>query len=328
MERRYVSTTSRAFAMSETPLVSVVVNFLDEERFLAEAVESVRAQTYPHWELLLCDDGSTDRSSEIARAFAGAYPERVRYLEAEGHANIGKSAIRNLGIEHSRGELIAFLDGDDIWLPHKLERQIALLREQPHAGMIYGDTLIWFSWTGDPSDAARDVPTETGFDTDVLVSPPTLLVRYLEDEEAYPCMCSVLVRREVVADVGAFEHEYREGSQDMVFHSKVFLRAPVYVSRECWSRYRQHPNSFWARMRQQGSYAGEGHLHATRHRYLTWLEGYLGSNRIDAPEVRRALDTALWPYRHPHLHRIRQRLSPRWQRMRGRIAKLTGRSAS
>ncbi|MDF2771737.1 MAG: glycosyl transferase family 2 [Geminicoccaceae bacterium] len=320
-----MSAAARVYAMSETPLVSVVVNFLNEERFLAEAVETVLAQTYPHWELLLCDDGSTDGSSEIARAYARTYPGRVRYVEAEGHANIGKSAIRNLGIAHSGGELIAFLDADDVWLPHKLERQLAILREQPRAGMIYGDTLIWFSWTGDPADAARDVPTETGFSTDVLVSPPRLLVRYLQDEEAYPCMCSVLVRREVVNEVGAFESDYRAGSQDMVFHAKVFLHAPVYVSRECWSRYRQHSNSFWARMRQEGHYAGEGRPHATRHRYLNWLAGYLDHQRIDAPDVRRALDAALWPYRHPHLYRIRRRLTPPWDRMRGEIARLTGR---
>lgn len=319
-------TAPRTYAMSPRPLVSVVVNFLDEERFIAEAVDSVLAQTYSHWELLLCDDGSMDGSTEIARAYAGRDPGRVRYLEAEGHANVGKSAIRNLGIAHARGELVAFLDADDVWLPNKLERQLTILRGQPRAAMIYGDTMIWFSWTGDPADAGRDFPTEAGFSTDVLVQPPALLVRYLEDEEVYPCMCSVLVRREVFDDVGAFESEYREGSQDMVFHTKVFLHAPVYVASECWSRYRQHPGSFWARMRQQGLYAGQGRPHATRLRYLQWLQGYLERQRIEAPDVWRALERALWPYRHPHLYRIHQRLAPPWRRIRGQITSLTRRS--
>ena len=309
--------------MSETPLVSTVVIFLNEERFLGEAVESVLAQTYPHWELLLCDDGSTDRSSEIASEYARRYPGRIRYLDHPGHENRGLSAARTLGVEHSRGELIAFLDGDDVWLPHKLERQVEILREQPHAGMIYGDTMFWFSWTGDSADAARDVPTETGFDIDVLVLPPTLLVRYLEDEEAYPCVCSVLVRRQVIDEVGGLESEYRGGSQDMVFNTKVFLHAPVYVSRECWALYRQHPNSFWARMRQQGLYADDGRPHATRHKYLDWVEGYLDRKRIDCPDVRRALDRALWPYRHPRLYEIRRRVGPQWHRVRSNIARLT-----
>ena len=88
--------------MTSSPEVSVTIIFLDEERFLAEAVESVLAQSYTNWELLLVDDGSTDRSTEIARGYALANPDRIRYLEHPGHANRGMSASRNLGVRSAR----------------------------------------------------------------------------------------------------------------------------------------------------------------------------------------------------------------------------------
>ena len=123
-----------------TPRVSVVMIFLDEERFLAEAIESVRAQTFTDWELLLVDDGSSDGSSAIARGYAEREGDRIRYLEHPGHENRGMSASRNLGIRHARGDLVALLDADDVWLQHKLSRQVALLDANPDAEMIYGAT--------------------------------------------------------------------------------------------------------------------------------------------------------------------------------------------
>ena len=93
--------------MTERGLVSVVVIFLDAERFLEEAVGSVLAQTFDHWELLLVDDGSTDGSTAIARRYARTHPGRIRYLEHDGHRTLGMSASRNLGLFHGRGHYIA-----------------------------------------------------------------------------------------------------------------------------------------------------------------------------------------------------------------------------
>src|SRR5215208_3477198 len=120
---------------NEAPRVSVITIFFNAEEFFAEAIESVLAQSYSDWELLLVDDGSTDRSTEIAQSYASLYPQRVRYLELAGHQNRGMSASRNLGISSARGALIAFLDADDIWLPYKLDEQVAILSSQPEAAM-------------------------------------------------------------------------------------------------------------------------------------------------------------------------------------------------
>jgi len=124
--------------VSAPPLVSVVAIFLNGERFLDEAIQSVIAQSYPHWELLLVDDGSTDGSSALARAWAEREPHRVRYLEHPGHRNHGMSASRNLGLHHARGEYLALLDADDVWLPGKLARQVEILQAHPGVGLLFG----------------------------------------------------------------------------------------------------------------------------------------------------------------------------------------------
>ena len=108
-------------------LVSVIIPFYNTpEQFIREAIESVFAQTFGHWELFLVDDGSTGECTEIAKNHADDYPERVTYFKHPGHQNRGASVTRNLGIEHAKGEYLAFLDADDVWFPQKLEQQSIL----------------------------------------------------------------------------------------------------------------------------------------------------------------------------------------------------------
>src|SRR5919109_4752706 len=96
--------------MIDMPLVSIIIPFLNAEKFIQEAIESVFAQTYDNWELFMVDDGSTDASTEIARGYAQQNPEKVRYLEHLGHQNRGISASRNLGLSHAKGQYVAMLD--------------------------------------------------------------------------------------------------------------------------------------------------------------------------------------------------------------------------
>ncbi|MBS1811265.1 MAG: glycosyltransferase [Acidobacteria bacterium] len=112
------------------PEVSVVIPTYNSASYLIEAVESVLAQTYQDFEVLVIDDGSTDETEQIMRR----YQAPVRYIRQQ---NGGVSVARNRGIAESRGRYVAFLDADDIWLPHKLARQIAALRQQPHDQVCY-----------------------------------------------------------------------------------------------------------------------------------------------------------------------------------------------
>lgn len=291
--------------MKKSPLVSGIIIFLNGEKFLKEAIESVFSQTYSDWELLLIDDGSTDGSTEIAKQYAQKKPEKVRYLDHSGHQNLGMSATRNLGIRHAKGEYVAFLDADDIWLPNKLRDQVSLLEEHPEVAMLYGRTMYWYSWSKENKPFVSDKLTrEPGIQVDCVVPPPIPLLLHLRNEAIYPCTCSIIVRRQVFEKKGLFEEEFRDANEDMVFHSKLFLREPVYISSECWDYYRQHSDSYWAQARQKGLFNDQGQLYPARLTYLNWLTAYLKEKNIQNEEVNQALNFALWPYHHPVLYKI------------------------
>ncbi len=265
------------------PEVSVVIIFLNADRFLQEAVDSVFAQTHRDWELLLVDDGSTDDSSGIAQQIAERYPERVRYLEHPDHANRGRSAARNLGIHHARGQFVAFLDADDVWLPYKLERQLALMRSRSGVGMVYGTTQLWYSWTGDPLDAGRDLTPDLGVALGVPLEGSVFLASMLQRQALSPCTCSMLLRREVVQAVGGFEAAFRGMYDEQAFVAKVCLATPILASGECWDRYRQHPGSYDSIAKATGEHG------SARRFFLEWLKAYLLAHGIDDRLVWEAL---------------------------------------
>ena len=285
--------------------MSVITIFLDEERFLVEAVESVLAQTSPHWELLLCDDGSTDRSSEISRDYARRHPDRIHYLEHPGHENRGMSATRNLGLAHARGEFVAFLDGDDVWLPDKLARQVELLDRNPGAAMVYGPSVLWHGWSGDPADTARDVLRQLGVRPDRMYRGQTILGRTLRGLGEPPTTCGALIRREAVDRVGGFENAFRGLHEDQAFFSKLFLHHDIFVMSESLDLYRQHPDSACHVAVRAGEFHRErpspSHL-----RFLEWLLGYVETQPRGAA-IRRAIRRELWLYRHPAVSTMRSR---------------------
>ena len=241
-------------ASESAPLVSVITIFLNAERFFCEAVDSVVQQTYPHWELLLVDDGSTDGTSRLARDYERRLPGRIRYLEHAGHARHGMSASRNLGIDHARGALVAFLDADDKWTASKLASQVTILAAHPAAQMVSGPTHLWYGWTGRPEDRARDAIRLVSEPMDTFYTPPELLRRYLTDRALTPATCSVLIRREAIERVGGFENRFRGLYEDQAFFLKAYLKLPTYLASECTDFYRQHPSSHMALARRTGQY--------------------------------------------------------------------------
>jgi glycosyltransferase involved in cell wall biosynthesis len=267
-------------------LVSVITIFLDAKRFFAEAVESVLGQTYPHWELLLIDDGSTDGSSELARHYAANHPDRIRYLQHAGHAQRGMSATRNLGLRHARGALIAFLDADDVWLPQKLEIQVALLAAHPGAEMVAGTTRLWHSWSGRPAgiDSIRGVSEPA----DTLFAPPQLLRQYLNDRALTPATCSVLIHREACDRIGGFEDRFTGLYEDQAFFLKAYLALPIYLSSTCTDLYRQHAGSHSAEALRSGRYSANEPSPALVE-LLLWLARELVVRRTADPGVWRGL---------------------------------------
>jgi len=216
------------------------------------------------------------------------------------------SASRNLGIRNARGEYIAFLDADDVWLPHKLEQQVAILEQQPEAAMVYGPALLWHSWAGEAQNSQSDlVMQELGVPLNTLVKPPVLVNFLLERAKrgATPLPSGILIRRQIANGVGGFEEVFRGECEDLVFATKICLSSPVFVAQECWLKYRQHPDSCCAVVERTGQ------SQAALLSFLDWLEGYLVSHKYKDNKVWTALQRKLWPYRHP----IRYRLSTRAQ---------------
>ena len=136
---------------SARPLVSVIMPTYNGEDFVAETIESVLSQTYEPIELVVVDDASNDDTPDIVASYAERVPGRIR-LESR-QERLGPTRRRNDALALAEGPLIAWLDQDDLWLPHKTERQVEVMRERPDVGLVYagyeafddetGETLPW-----------------------------------------------------------------------------------------------------------------------------------------------------------------------------------------
>ena len=284
--------------MQGNPLISVIMIFLNAVEFIEEAIDSVLAQAYDNWELLLVDDGSTDTSTEIALRYAAQYPERIRYLAHKDHQNLGKNVSLNLGIRKAKGKYLAFLDADDIYLPHKLTHDVAVLEAHPEAAMMYEPTLVWHGWTGNQADIDRDFLTHQTLPLNTLVSPPDLLIRLLQDERNVPCNCGLLVGRDVAERVGGFDESFHNQFADINFHVKIFLEFPVFLASECCSKYRHHATNSTVIARKTGEFE------TARLKYLHWVKDYLSTQGVKDQAIWQALRKALWRFQYPRLHRI------------------------
>jgi glycosyltransferase involved in cell wall biosynthesis len=140
--------------MIESPLVSVIIPVYNYERYLAEAIDSALNQTYQHLEVIVVDDGSTDRSAEVAMSFAD---KGVRYCHL---AHVGIGPARNTGVELAQGDFLAFLDSDDRWPEEKIEKQLVAFESDPALEMIFGHVVqlqngpAWESGIKDKNPAA------------------------------------------------------------------------------------------------------------------------------------------------------------------------------
>lgn len=285
---------------SDNPLVSIVLIFLNEGRFIEEAIDSVLTQTYTAWELFLVDDGSTDESSVIAQNYAQRWPGKIYYLEHPNHANRGMSASRNLGIHHARGKYVAFLDADDVWLPQKLEQQVALLETHLEAAFVCGRAQWWFSWTGKEEDRDRDFIQPLDLPLNTIVKPPTVFLSFLQNEEA--SLCDLMVRRESLNQVGGYEESFKGLYEDQAFHTKLCLTYPVFIASDCWYRYRQHPNSCCYVTDSIGQWS------AARLTFLNWIEQYIAQQGLKNPTLLKTLRQEIFPFRHPLWYKLRLKI--------------------
>ena len=177
------------------PKVSVIIPTYQHAHFVGQAVESVLAQTYKDYEIIVVDDGSTDNTCEVLAEFG----DRITVIYQE---NRGLSAARNTGIRASKGQYVAFLDADDIWLPEKLEKQIPLFERDESVGLVSSD-MFFFDENGLRMHK-NGLRPETGFD---WVPPKSGMVYSTLFVQNYILMPTVVVRRCCFDDVGFFDEE-------------------------------------------------------------------------------------------------------------------------
>lgn len=294
------------------PLVSVITPFYNVAAYLAEAVESVRRQTYRNWELILVDDGSIDESGAIAERLVQSDPEKICCVSHGNRANKGASAARNLGLSKAKGEYIAFLDSDDVWVPDKLEHQVNLLNVLPTVNMICGASLYWTSW----ADADKpDSPVRVGCRQNVLFQPPELLgILYPLQKGMAPSMNGLLVERSVMDRIGGFVDEFKGMYDDQVFLTKIYLSCSVYVSDKIYDKYRRNrPGSLCYLSLTSDDYREH------RLQYLRWLKDYLSTAGCDHPGIKRAFYRELWKCRFPACARGARRVKEKKRQIKSGI---------
>jgi glycosyltransferase involved in cell wall biosynthesis len=189
----------------DSPLASVIIPTYNRARCLREAVDSVLAQEFRDFELIVVDDGSRDETPQLLQS----YGDSIRVLRQE---NRGVSAARNAGIAGSRGELIAFLDSDDIWLPGKLSRQVEFFRQNPES-LICQTEELWVK------NGRRVNPGKRHQKREGMIFEPSL-------ELCLVSPSAVMLRRELFDRVGLF-NERLPACEDYDLWLRVSCRYPV-----------------------------------------------------------------------------------------------------
>lgn len=192
--------------------VSVIIPLYGAEKYIAATVQSVIAQTYKFFELIIVDDGSPDRSVEICQQFPDS---RIKIIRQQ---NRGVCAARNKGIRHAQGEYLAFLDADDLWLPEKLEKHIAHLESSPSVGVSFSRSAF-IDEAGQPLGIYQ-MPKLKG------INPTLILCRNPIGNGSAP-----VIRREVFEDI-KFQENLEGTVQDCYFDERLRHFEDV----ECWLR--------------------------------------------------------------------------------------------
>lgn len=225
---------------NEEPLVSVIIPAFNAAFYIKDAIQSIFDQDYKNIEVIVVDDGSSDRTV----AEASAFDERVRVLQ---QANAGAAAARNRGLAAARGEFIAFLDADDIWLPGKLMAQVGYLLTHPEIGMVTSNFLLW---EPGPDGNFGPPPTpSTTPDDDPIVKEHSGWIYGELLCDCVVCTITVMLRKSVIETVGLFNEQLRTG-EDYEYWLRISRVAQVTKLNRDFACYRIHPQSTTATPRE------------------------------------------------------------------------------
>ncbi|MGO9273601.1 MAG: glycosyltransferase family 2 protein [Terriglobia bacterium] len=213
---------------SSNPKVSVVIPAYNAARWIAGTLDSVLAQTFRNFEVIVVDDGSSDETPQVV----AGYGSRVRYLRKE---NGGAASARNVGIHASGGPYIAFLDADDLWLPEKLQLQMDLFSRHPDLAWVYSDAMVF------DGEAGQELHKYTISDVTKLCTGDVLRALLLFNFIASP---TPVIRRDVFDAVGYFnEASLMRGLEDWDMWLRIAAKYQVRSVDRPLARYRLHATS-------------------------------------------------------------------------------------
>lgn len=198
--------------------ISVIIPCYNAETFIVECIKSVLDQTYPVKEIFVVDDGSTDETASIANSFGGI----VRVFKQR---NRGVSSARNLAVKNGTGELIAFLDADDLWAPEKLERQVAYLSENKDVAAVVSSFSIF-------GPGKRTI--DSHLKNEILLNHEA--IDFLASPILFP---SILLVRADVAKYVSFQEDVDDG-EDLIYASEIRTYGPIGSVNEVLAFRRQH----------------------------------------------------------------------------------------
>ncbi len=194
--------------------ISCIVPVFNGERYIAETIKSILDQTLAPLEIIVVDDGSTDSTHDVLRPFGD-------HIQIVTQKNQGPSGARNRGLEQSRGEFVAFLDADDLWIPEKLELQIERMDEMPHAQLCSGHIKSF--WIPELDHERVQLENHPYHQSRALLSP-----------------CTVLTRREIFERVGRFDPELQNGEDTDWFMRAMKLGVVIETLPDLLVHRRQH----------------------------------------------------------------------------------------
>jgi len=205
--------------MTTSQRISAIITAYNSALFLSDAIESVLNQSHPVDEILVVDDGSNDETSAIAAKYAD---KGVRYIYQD---NQGPGSARNLGLKNTRGELVAFLDADDIWLENKISQQIDYMETHPDVGVVSGQKIWWKITEGDSKWIEHFGISHSRLKREIVV----------KNVVGNPSMA--LIRRSVIEEAGNYNQNLRWG-QDWEIWIRMsnytqfgFLKDPIIIYR-------------------------------------------------------------------------------------------------
>lgn len=212
-------------------LISIIMPAYNAENYISDAINSVIAQTYHNWELIIVDDGSTDNTSQTVKEWL-VKDNRIQYYYQQ---NGKQGKARNLGISKSKGIYLAFLDADDLWMPEKLNIQIKAIQEK-NVDLVFADSYVFND--NETSDISKkmNIPTSVFYDKNAL----NLFLEW----NRIPIL-TVLVKKDKVINVGSFSEELEiQNVEDYHLWLKLLMTGNLFYALDhTLAKYRVHGNS-------------------------------------------------------------------------------------